>query len=229
MIKPPNEPPRLVFCLCRHCAAVIEFDSSQAGEVVVCQHCDLETTLLVPPISEQKENSPAVPPAGEEVKRGVKQLSEKRENLPAVSPTVEAVEREVEQFKIQKIIQIKTSMRARLKSGKPTFLCDSIFVPMNPILDENNLADEFNLSILRRLGLTGWDIVQAIPRTTGIGLKNEGTDALFGGKGGGGLGGNVMGVHIIIKKSLSARDLTDDPADEVGEFIRSHLNDFSTE
>jgi hypothetical protein len=205
MIKPPNEPPRLVFCLCRHCAAVIEFDSSQAGEVVVCQHCDRETTLLVPPISEQKDNS------------------------PAVSPTVEEVEREVEQFKIQKIIQIKTLMRTRLKSGKPTFLCDSIFVPMNPILDENNLADEFNLSILRRLGLTGWDIVQAIPRTTGIGLKNEGTDALFGGKGGGGLGGNVMGVHIIIKKSLSARDLTDDPADEVGEFIRSHLNDFSTE
>jgi len=212
MIKPPNEPPRLVFCLCRHCAAVIEFDSSQAGEVVVCQHCDLETTLLVPPISEQKENLPAVPPAGEEVKRNI-----------------EEVERELEQFKIQKIIKIKTLMRTRLKSGKPTFLCDSIFVPMNPIPDENNLADEFNLSILRRLGLIGWDIVQAIPRTTGIGLKNVGTDALFGEKGGRGIGGNVMGVHIIIKKSLSARDLTDDPADEVGEFIRNHLSDFSTE
>ncbi len=212
MIKPPNEPPRLVFCLCRHCAAVIEFDSSQAGEVVVCQHCDLETTLLVPPISEQKENLPAVPPAGEEVKRNI-----------------EEVERELEQFKIQKIIKIKTLMRTRLKSGKPTFLCDSIFVPMNPIPDENNLADEFNLSILRRLGLIGWDIVQAIPRTTGIGLKNVGTDALFGEKGGRGIGGNVMGVHIIIKKSLLARDLTDDPADEVGEFIRNHLSDFSTE
>ena len=205
MSNTTNEPPRLVFCLCRHCAAVIEFDSSQAGEVTVCPHCDMETTLLVPPISEQKENAPAVP------------------------PTVEEVERELEQFKLQKIIKIKNSMRARLKSGKPTFLCDSIFVPMNPILDEKNLADEFNLSILRRLGLNGWDIVQAIPRTTGIGLKNEGTKALFDGKGGGGVGGNVMGVHIIIKKSLSARDLTDDPADEVGEFIRGHLNDFSTE
>jgi hypothetical protein len=229
MIKPPNEPPRLVFCLCRHCAAVIEFDSSQAGEVVVCQHCDRETTLLVPPISEQKENSPAVPAPGEEVKREARQLSGKKEISPAVPPSVEEVERELEQFKIQKIIQIKTSLRTRLKSGKPAFLCDSIFVPMNPILDENNLADEFNLSILRRLGLIGWDIVQAIPRMTGIGLKNEGTDALFGGKWGGGMGGNVMGVHIIIKKSLSSKDLTDDPADEVGEFIRSHLNDFSTE
>ena len=205
MSNPPNEPPRLVFCLCRHCAAVIEFDSSQAGEVAVCPHCDLETTLLVPPISEQNENS------------------------PAVTPTVEEIERELEQFKIQKIIKIKNLMRTRLKSGKPTFLCDSIFVPMNPILDEKNLADEFNLSILRRLGLNGWDIVQAIPRTAGIGLKNEGTDALFGEKGGGGIDGNVMGVHIIIKKSLSARDLTDNPADEVGEFIRSHLSDFSTE
>ena len=229
MSNPTNEPPRLVFCLCPHCAAVIEFDSSQAGEVTVCPHCDMETTLLVPPISEQKENSPAVPPAFEEVKPELLQSFEPKENPPAVPPTVEEVERELEQFKIQKIIKIKTLMRARLKSGKPTFLCDSIFVPMNPMLDENNLADEFNLSILRRLGLMGWDIVQAIPRTTGISLKIEGADALFGGKGGGGIGGNVMGVHIIIKKSLSARDLTDDPADEVGDFIRSHLSDFSTE
>ena len=219
MSNPPNEPPRLVFCLCRHCAAVIEFDSSHAGEVVVCPHCDLETSLFVPPISEQKENSPAAPPTVEEIK----------ENSPAVPPTMEAVEREVEQFKIQKIIKIKTLMRTRLESGKPAFLCDSIFVPMNSILDENNLADELNLSILRRLGLIGWDIVQGVPRTTGIGLKNEGTDALFGGKWGGGMGGNVMGVHIIIKKSLSAKDLTDDPADEVGEFIRSHFDDFLTE
>ncbi len=229
MSNTTNEPPRLVFCLCRHCAAVIEFDSSQAGEVTVCPHCDMETTLLVPPISEQKENAPAVTPAIGEVKPDLLQSSEQKENASAVPPTVEEVERELEQFKLQKIIKIKNSMRARLKSGKPTFLCDSIFVPMNPILDENNLADEFNPSILRRLGLMGWDIVQAIPRTTGIGLKNEGTKALFDGKGGGGVGGNVMGVHIIIKKSLSARDLTDDPADEVGEFIRGHLNDFSTE
>ena len=228
MIKPPNELPRLVFCLCRHCAAVIEFDSSQAGEVVVCQHCDMETTLMVPPISEQNEILPTALPAGEEVKQEVQQLPEQKENSPAVFPTVEAVEREVEQFKIQKIIQIKTSLRARLKSGKPAFLCDSIFVPMNPILDENNLADEFNLSILRRLGLIGWDIVQAIPRMAGIGLKQEGTNAPFGEKGAGGIG-NIAGVHIIIKKSLSAKDLTDDPADEVGEFIRNHLSDFSNE
>jgi hypothetical protein len=229
MSNPANEPPRLVFCLCRHCAAVIEFDSSQAGEVAVCPHCDLETTLLVPPISEQKENPPAAPPAIEEVKPEMEQLPGQKENPSAVTPTVEEIERELEQFKIQKIIKIKALMRTRLKSGKPTFLCDSIFVPMNPILDEKNLADEFNLSILRRLGLNGWDIVQAIPITAGIGLKNERTDALFAEKGGGGIGGNVMGVHIIIKKSLSARDLTDNPADEVGEFIRSHLSDFSTE
>jgi hypothetical protein len=219
MSNPPNEPPRLVFCLCRHCAAVIEFDSSHVGDVVVCPHCDLETALFVPPISEQKENSPSTPSAVEEIK----------ENSPAAPPPVEAVEREVEQFKIQKIIKIKTLMRTRLESGKPAFLCDSIFVPMNSMLDENNIADEFNLSILRRLGLTGWDIVQAIPRTTGNGLKKEGTDTLFGEKWDGGTGGNVMGVHIIIKKSLSASDLTDDPADEVGEFIRSHLSDFLTE
>jgi hypothetical protein len=43
---------------------------------------------------------------------------------------------------------------------------------------------------------------------------------------GAGMGGNVMGVHLVIKKSLSFSDLTDDPHDEVGQFIQSHLDDF---
>jgi hypothetical protein len=124
---------------------------------------------------------------------------------------------------------MKDLMRSQLQSGKPVFLYDSIFVPVDSVLDEDNLADEFNLSTLRRLGLTGWDVVQAVPRTIGIGLKNVGTDTLFGEKWGGGIGGNVMGVHIIIRKSLSPSDLTDDPADKVGEFISEHLSDFLSE
>lgn len=36
----------------------------------------------------------------------------------------------------------------------------------------------------------------------------------------------ALDVHLIIKKSLSFSDLTDDPQDEVGQFIQSHLDDF---
>jgi len=34
---------------------------------------------------------------------------------------------------------------------------------------------------------------------------------------------------VIIKKSLSVSDITDDSADDVSEFIRNHLSDFLTE
>jgi hypothetical protein len=198
--------PSFVTCPCQHCSGKIEFDATHAGEAVVCPHCNLETTLFVPPISEQQANPRPIPPTIEEVKRA-----------------------ELEQSQIQKIIQIKTFMRARLESGKPVFLYDSVFVPVDSELLDNEFASEFDVDILRKLGLFGWDVVQAVPKTKGIGLENIGTNTMFGSVWAGGIGGNVMGVHIIIKKSLLASDLTDDPADEVGKFIRNHLSVFLTE
>ena len=120
-------------------------------------------------------------------------------------------------------------LRARLESGKSAFLYQSLFVPVDSILNDEHLADEFDLAALRRLGLLGWDVVQAVPRTIGIGLQNRGTDTWLSEAWGGGIGGNVMGVHIILKKTLSASDITDNPADETGEFIRAHLSDFLPE
>jgi len=120
-------------------------------------------------------------------------------------------------------------LRARLESGKAAFLYDSVFVAVDSQILDEEFASEFDVSILRKLGLMGWEIIQAVPRTKGIGLENIGTDTLFGSKWAGGIGGNVMGVHIIIKKTLSASDLTDDPADEVGKFIRNHLEEFLAE
>jgi hypothetical protein len=204
MDTPDNEA-NLVTCRCRNCDGHLEFDASRAGESVECPHCKLETMLFVPPVSEKIVNPPPVPPTNEEIlQAGV----ERRE---------------------QKIIQIKTMLRARLESGKPAFLYDSVYVPVDSQLLNDEFASEFDVSFLRRLGLLGWDVVQAVPKTKGIALENIGTNTLFGSVYGGGIGGNVMGVHIILKKTLTASDLTDDPADETGEFIRNHLEEFLTE
>ena len=35
-------------CSCNHCSGHIEFDASQAGQVVACPHCGLETKVYVP-------------------------------------------------------------------------------------------------------------------------------------------------------------------------------------
>jgi hypothetical protein len=199
-------PSRLVKCRCHYCEGEIEFDASGLNEgencTLTCPHCQTETTATIPPL--------VIP--------------------PPVPPTIEEIEKakqaELEKLTIQKIVQVKSMLRARLESGKPVFLFDSVYVPVDSKLLDDEFASEFDVSILRKLGLLGWEIVQAVPRTKGIGLENIGTDTLFGSKWAGGVGGNVMGVHIIIKKTVSASDLTDDPADEVGNFIRNHLEDF---
>jgi hypothetical protein len=208
MSDTPTEP-RLVKCRCHYCEGDIEFDANGFNEgdnrTLTCPHCQTETTATIPPL--------VIP--------------------PPVPPTIEEIEKakqaELEQFKIQKIIQIKTMLRARLESGKSAFLYDSVFVPVDSQILDEEFASEFDVSILRKLGLLGWDVVQAVPKTKGIGLENIGIDTLFGSKWAGGVGGNVMGVHIIIKKTVSASDLTDDPDDEVGNFIRNHSSDFLTE
>ena len=208
MSDTPTEP-RLVTCRCHYCEGEIEFDASGFNEgencTLTCPHCQTETTATIPPLV----SPPPVPPTIEEIE------------------TAKQAERE--QITIGKIIQIKAMLRTRLESGKSAFLYDSVFVPVDSQILDEEFASEFDVSILRKLGLLGWEIVQAVPRTKGIGLENIGTDTLFGSKWAGGVGGNVMGVHIIIKKTVSASDVTDDPADEVGNFIRNHLEEFLVE
>jgi hypothetical protein len=197
-------PPRLLTCNCLHCNEKIEFDAGgvKGDEIVTleCPHCKAETTATIPPTDAE-----------------IQQAKVELEKVKA------------EQLIIQKVIQIKDSLRTRMQNGKPLFLYESVFVPVDSELLDNEFASEFDVSILRKLGLLGWDVVLAVPKTKGIGLENIGTDTLFGSKWAGGVGGNVMGVHIIIKKTVSASDLTNEPDDEVGNFIRSHLEDFLPE
>jgi len=207
MSDTPTEP-RLVTCRCHYCDGHIEFDASGINEgencTLTCPHCQTETTATIPPLV----SPPPVPPTIEEIE------------------TAKQTERE--QITVEKIIQVKAMLRTRLESWKSAFLYDSVFVPVDSQILDEEFASEFDVSILRKLGLLGWEIIQAVPRTKGIGLENIGTDTLFGSKWAGGIGGNVMGVHIILKKALSASDITDDLADELGEFIREHLGDFLT-
>jgi len=170
-----NEP-ELATCPCAHCGGLIEFETSRVRENVTCPHCNAETTLFVPPVAEPEATPTPAPPSIEEIKQA-------------------GIER-----RILKITEIKSMLRARLESGTPVFLYDSVFVPVDSQILDEEFASEFDVSILRKLGLLGWEIVQAVPRTKGIGLENIGTDTLFGSKWAGGVGGNVMGVHIIIKK-----------------------------
>ncbi len=193
--------PRVLTCECLQCKGQIEFDAAgiKSDEVVSleCPNCHAETTATIPPTEDEIEHA-----------------KHERARL------------EAQQVMIQQVMQVKESLRARLQSGKPVFLYDSVFVPVDSVLNQESLADKFDLTILRQLGLAGWDIVQAVPKTIGVALTNTSFGSSMGETWGAGIGGNVMGVHVIIKKSLSFSDLTDDLQDEVGQFILSHLQDF---
>lgn len=49
----------IVECKCNNCPAQLEFESENAGQVVACPTCGMETTLYVPPVP--IVSKPAVP------------------------------------------------------------------------------------------------------------------------------------------------------------------------
>lgn len=64
------------------------------------------------------------------------------------------------------------------------------------------VVERFNIEALRELGLRGWDIVQAIPRTSAIALENQymmvPSTKVFAG----GIGGTVVGVYVLLKREI---------------------------
>jgi len=194
-------PARVLVSECPNCKQQIEFDATgvNGNEVVAleCPHCQNETKVTVPPTEEEIAHAQA-----------------------------EAERANAERLLIQQVNQIKDSMRTRLQNGKPVFLYESIYIPVDSVVNGENLAEGFSLTLLRQLGLLGWDVVQTVSKTVGVALQNVSFGSTMGDSWGAGMGGNVMGVHLVIKKSLSFSDLTDDPHDEVGQFIQSHLDDF---
>lgn len=98
----------------------------------------------------------------------------------------------------------------RLDRGEKCFIYDKIYLPVNSIINKEEFTETFDTSTLETLGLQGWDIVAVVPRTVGVALTN--TSGLVTSAWGGGIGGNIIGVYIILKKEVipSMRGKIDD-------------------
>ena len=81
----------------------------------------------------------------------------------------------------------------------------SIYLPVDSVILGDTISD-FDISPLRAFGLMGWKIVAVIPRTQGEGLKNFSTGSTIGETWGAGMGGNVLGVHILFERPIRALD-----------------------
>lgn len=117
-------------------------------------------------------------------------------------------------------------LKSEIENGKKIFLYDSIYIPVDSIVNEEALNEDFSINLLRKAGLQGWEFVGSIPRTLGVGLTNRvlgtGDTAISWGAG---LGGNVTGVHIILKMEMSRQNLSDD---FLMDYITRNIDSFLT-
>ena len=82
-----------------------------------------------------------------------------------------------------------------------TYEFKTIYLPVDSVHDGVKLVKSFDISSLQILGDSGWDVVTAIPRTFSQTFSTE-IDTAFAKKNAvsAACGGNVMGVHLILKR-----------------------------
>lgn len=122
------------------------------------------------------------------------------------------------------------AVNSKVLSGQKVFLYDTIYLPVDSKVLGKSVHKSFDLSAsLRTFGLDGWDVAATVPKTVGIGLTDEAIRgrALFEDSGRleytGGLGGNVVGVYLVLRKELSKVDL-DNSADELRRYVWEYGN-----
>lgn len=97
----------------------------------------------------------------------------------------------------------------QIKSGNNPNLFRWIYIQVDSLVTDDPIGT-FDITELQAAGLEGWDVVAVIPKTLGIGLTNIST---AGNSWGAGIGGNVMGVYIILSKELYNLDSERNVAD----------------
>ena len=69
------------------------------------------------------------------------------------------------------------------------------------------MADDFFLDDLVDWSHEGWEIVGIVPRTIGTALTNQASGSTFGETWGAGMGGNVVGVYVLLRFTINVADL----------------------
>lgn len=164
---------------------------------MVCKHCGGSTP----------ENMSALL-AEAEVERQERERREAEEQVRRLAEELRA-RREQEKLRAEEIERRIEAWRAEIeKSGAGSHdltAYHSIYLPVDSIIMGKTVAD-FDISPLRAFGLMGWKIVAVIPRTEGEGLKNFSTGSTIGETWGAGMGGNVLGVHVLLERPIRALD-----------------------
>ena len=106
-----------------------------------------------------------------------------------------------EEDRLQKLRSQVNTLWQRVDSGQEAYIYDTVYIPVDSIIDKEQFVPSFDITILKKMGLNGWDIVSVVSRTTGM-------------------GGNVIGMHIILKKSVNPK-IKDSLKQELISYIES--------
>lgn len=119
----------------------------------------------------------------------------------------EAVERAERRTKV--LTSELAKIKSRLKQGNPVYLHNSFYVTIDSEVEAGGGVTQFNPfddSRVIQAGLDGWRIVGVAPRTKGSALQNyEGFAKAWAG----GIGGNVVGVYVMMEYELTEANLQD--------------------
>ncbi|MBI2567829.1 MAG: hypothetical protein HYV63_12430 [Candidatus Schekmanbacteria bacterium] len=112
------------------------------------------------------------------------------------------------------------ALRAQVAGGRRLFLYESLYLPVDSVVLAETTAPSFDIGELRELGLAGWEVVGVVPRTAGVALENKDSGAFGSVSYGGGVGGNVVGVHLLMRKEMRAD--SEDFTVELAAFVTQH-------
>lgn len=142
-----------------------------------------------------------------------------RESLRAqeeVAQAVDAYRRQDEERRREHAAAQWELIETTLKLGRPAYLYQAIYIPVDSTVNEEPVG-VFDITDLQGLGYEGWEIVATIPKTLGLGLANSSFGSTMGTTWGGGMGGNVVGVYVLMKFPVTASSV---------DALRSEVDDF---
>lgn len=140
----------------------------------------------------------------------LKQLDDINASKEAEKIAEEEAKRRVEEEQRQareaalaaEVDELREVLRNNIQSGERIYSYRSVYVPVNSYIQGDEVG-EFDIQPIRLLGIMGWRVVSAVPRTSGEALTNISTS---GKSWGAGMGGNVLGVHILLERLGSTEE-----------------------
>jgi hypothetical protein len=193
-----NTPRRLIMAACTRCGKQVGFLKTLCNECKTIQE------------NEQKaiEREKAIQAEQERERQAQEQAHEEEQH---------------KLFRDKLIQKTVHDIWSKAEMGQNVFLYDFVYRPVDSIIVNEPLNSEFFLGNVRSLGIDGWDVVAVIPKTTGVALTNRSAGSSIGESWGAGLGGNVAGVYLVLKKEVGIQSRNPHTDEEMQQYVSNHI------